>query len=420
LRNAHLQLLLKHIKQLVTVRSQGRRVKTGDEMQSLGVIEDASVLIEDGVFRWVGKTKDLQAKLNKDADVVDAHEYVALPGLVDAHTHLLFAGSRENEFVLRSRGLTYRQIAEQGGGIISTVRATRAATKKELKKSAARRLDAMMQHGTTSVEIKSGYGLDEDSEIKMLEAIKELNKEHPMSIIPTFLGAHAFPPEFKTKPDEYVEEICERMLPYVSQKRLARFCDVFCDTGYFTVEQSKKILLKARSLGLELKIHADELDNIGASSLGAELGVVSADHLENIREKEIRKLQKSGTVAVLLPGVSFFLNHPHANARALIDGGVPVALASDFNPGSCMAFSLPLMMTIACTQMRMTPEEAITACTLNAAAALTLSDKIGSVEVGKQADLILCEIPSYVDLVYHFGVNHVSKVIKRGTMLEFS
>lgn len=389
-------------------------------MQSLGVIEDASVLIEDGVFRWVGKTKDLQAKLNKDADVVDAHEYVALPGLVDAHTHLLFAGSRENEFVLRSRGLTYRQIAEQGGGIISTVRATRAATKKELKKSAARRLDAMMQHGTTSVEIKSGYGLDEDSEIKMLEAIKELNKEHPMSIIPTFLGAHAFPPEFKTKPDEYVEEICERMLPYVSQKRLARFCDVFCDTGYFTVEQSKKILLKARSLGLELKIHADELDNIGASSLGAELGVVSADHLENIREKEIRKLQKSGTVAVLLPGVSFFLNHPHANARALIDGGVPVALASDFNPGSCMAFSLPLMMTIACTQMRMTPEEAITACTLNAAAALTLSDKIGSVEVGKQADLILCEIPSYVDLVYHFGVNHVSKVIKRGTMLEFS
>jgi len=415
-----LQLLLKHIKQLVTVRSQGRRVKTGDEMQSLGVIEDASVLIEDGVFRWVGKTKDLQAKLNKDADVVDAHEYVALPGLVDAHTHLLFAGSRENEFVLRSRGLTYRQIAEQGGGIISTVRATRAATKKELKKSAARRLDAMMQHGTTSVEIKSGYGLDEDSEIKMLEAIKELNKEHPMSIIPTFLGAHAFPPEFKTKPDEYVEEICERMLPYVSQKRLARFCDVFCDTGYFTVEQSKKILLKARSLGLELKIHADELDNIGASSLGAELGVVSADHLENIREKEIQKLQKSGTVAVLLPGVSFFLNHPHANARALIDGGVPVALASDFNPGSCMAFSLPLMMTIACTQMRMTPEEAITACTLNAAAALTLSDKIGSVEVGKQADLILCEIPSYVDLVYHFGVNHVSKVIKRGTMLEFS
>lgn len=415
-----MQLLLKNIKQLLTVRSDGALSKSGSSMRELGVIDNASVFIEDGVFKWVGKSVAFNEKLKKDADTLDASNYVALPGFVDAHTHLVFAGTRENEFAMRSEGKTYQQIAEQGGGILSTVKATRAATKKELKKLASKRLDAMMQHGTTTVEIKSGYGLDEDSEIKILEAINELDKEHPMTIVSTFLGAHAVPPEFKGKPDDYVQLICERMLPYISKKKLARFCDVFCDKGYFTVEQTRRIFEKARSLGFDLKIHADELANIGASGLAADLSAISADHLENITADETRRLQKAGVVAVLLPGVSFFLNHAHANARTLIDAGVPVAIGSDFNPGSCMSFSIPLMMTIACTQLKMTPEETITATTLNAAAALKLSDKVGSIEVGKQADIVLYEIPNYRYLAYHFGVNLVSKVIKKGTILEFS
>jgi len=415
-----MQLLLKNIKQLVTVNAGGSRTKTGPSMRDLGIIDNASVLIVDGVFVWVGKSADFREKVKKDADIFDASTSVALPGFVDAHTHLVFAGSRESEFAMRSEDKTYQQIAEQGGGILNTVTATRAATKKELKKLAGKRLDSMMQHGTTTVEIKSGYGLDEDSEIKILEAINELDKEHPMTIVSTFLGAHAIPPEFKGKPDNYVQLICERMLPYISKKKFARFCDVFCDRGYFTVEQTRRIFEKARSLGFDLKIHADELVNIGASGLAAEFSAVSADHVENITTDEIHRLQKAGVIAVLLPGVSFFLNHPHANARALIDAGVAVAIASDFNPGSCMSFSIPLMMTISCTQMRMTPEEAISASTLNAAAALKLSDKIGSIEVGKQADMVLYEIPNYRYLTYHFGVNLVSKIIKKGTILEFS
>jgi imidazolonepropionase len=415
-----MQLLLKNIKQLVTVNSDGALSRTGKSMRELGIIENASVFIEDGVIKWVGKSAAFKEKLKKDADTIDASTYVALPGFVDAHTHLVFAGTRENEFAMRTEGKTYQQIAEQGGGILSTVKATRAATKTELKKLASKRLDSMMQHGTTTVEAKSGYGLDEDSEIKILEAINELDKEHPMSVVSTFLGAHAVPPEFKGKPDDYVQLICERMLRYISRKKLARFCDVFCDKGYFTVEQTRRIFEKARSLGFDLKIHADELANIGASGLAADLSAVSADHLENISGDEIRRLKKAGVVAMLLPGVSFFLNHPHANARAFIDAGIPVAIASDFNPGSCMSFSMPLMMTIACTQMKMTPEEAITATTLNAAAALKLSDNIGSIEVGKQADIVLYEIPNYQYLAYNFGVNLVSKVIKKGTILEFS
>jgi imidazolonepropionase len=414
-----MQLLLQNIKQLVTVRSDGNRPKVGDEMQSLGVIENATVLVEDHRIAWVGASKEFSSQVQDDATVVDASDFVALPGFVDAHTHLVFAGSRENEFAMRAAGKSYQEIAEQGGGILSTVRATRAATKKELKKLAARRLDGMLQSGTETVEIKSGYGLDPESEVKMLEAINELADEHLMTIVPTFLGAHAIPPEFKDSPDRYVEVVCETMLPYIAKRNLARFCDVFCERGYFTVEQSRAILQRAKSLGLGLKVHADELMNSGGSSIAAELGAVSADHLDHISDAEILRLKDSGVIGILLPGVSFFLNHPYAPARALIEAGVPVAIASDFNPGSCMSFSMPLMMTIACTHMKLTPEEAITATTLNAAAALQLADRVGSIEVGKEADIILYNIPNYQFLAYHFGVNHVAKVIKRGVILEF-
>jgi imidazolonepropionase len=415
-----MQLLISNIRQLVTVGSGGKAFKAGREMRDLGVLEQASVLIEDGTITWIGNASDFSNTLQPDADTLDGSSYVALPGFVDSHTHALFGGSRENEFAMRAEGKTYREIAEQGGGILSTVRSTRAATKKELKKAAGKRLDEMMKHGTTTVEIKSGYGLSEEAEIKMLEAITELAQEHFMSIHSTFLGAHAIPPEFKERHAEYLALLCDRMLPHIAKRKLARFCDVFCETGYFTVEESRQVLEQARANGLALKLHSDEFTAIGGTELAAELQATSVDHLEHVSDNAIARLRGAKTIAVLLPGVSFFLRNPYAPARKLIDAGIPVAIASDYNPGSCMSFSMPLMMTIACTQMSMTPEEAITASTLNGAAALGISDQVGSIEVGKRADIILYEIPNYRYLPYHFGANLAAKIIKNGTILEFS
>lgn len=413
-----MQLLIKNLRQLVTVNSHGSRVRTGKEMRDVGLIEHADVLIEDGLFRQIGPGGTLSAS-DEDADILDGSQHVALPGFVDCHTHLLFAGSRENEFAMRVEGKTYQEIAAAGGGIVNTVLATRKATKKELKKEASRRLDDMMSLGTTTAEIKSGYGLDPEAEMKMLEAIHELSEEHFMTIVPTFLGAHAIPPEHKSDPAGYVNSICERMLPYVAKRKLAKFCDVFCETDYFTVEQSRQILKKAQSLGIQSKLHADQLSHIGASTLGAEMNAVSVDHLEQIDDDGISALKQANTIAVVLPGVSFFLHYGYPPARKIIDAGVPLAIASNFNPGSCMSYSMPLMMTIACTQMALTPEETITAATLNASAALGMSDTVGSIEVGKQADIVLYDVPTYRHIPYFFGTNHVSKIIKKGTILEF-
>lgn len=413
-------LLIKNIKQLVTVASHGERVKADSTMRDLAIIEGATALIENDRIAWVGKSSEFEEDSRVEYDIIDAADKVVMPGFVDSHTHMMFAGSREEEFAMRAAGTTYQEIAKRGGGILSTVKEVCKAGKRELKRLADKRLDAMMEMGTTTVEIKSGYGLDMDNEIKMLEAINELNKEHPMTIVPTFLGAHAIPEEFQENKCEYVDLIINKMLPYVGKKQLAKFCDVFCEQGYFSVEESKKILLEGKKYGMISKLHADELTSIGGAELAAEVGAISADHLEHIRETGIQALKHSNVIATLLPGVSFFLRHPYAPARKLIDAGIPVAIATDFNPGSCMSFSMPLMMTIACTQMKMTPEEAITACTLNAAAALKLSNEIGSIEVGKQADIIVCEIPNYRYLPYHFGMNLVSTVIKKGTILEFN
>ncbi|MDI6779921.1 MAG: imidazolonepropionase, partial [Bacteroidota bacterium] len=341
------------------------------------------------------------------------------PGFVDSHTHLVFGGSREEEFAMRSAGATYQKISEKGGGILNSVRDTRTASKKDLKKPACKYLNAMLRQGTTTVEIKSGYGLDMDTEIKMLEAIKELQDEEIVNIIPTFIGAHAIPPEFTNQPDEYIKLVCERMIPYIGQRKLADFCDVFCEKGYFSVEDSEKILNRGKEFGLLPKIHADELNPFGGAELAGRIGAVSADHLEHISDDGIEALKQAGVVAVLLPGVSFFLNHQYAPARKIIDNGVPVAIASDFNPGSCMSYSMQLMMTIACTHMRMSPEEVITASTINAAAALNLSDEIGSIDVGKRGDVIILDIPNYKFLPYHFGENHVYRVVKNGVLLEF-
>jgi imidazolonepropionase len=414
-----LNLFVKNISQLVTVAARGKTVKTGADMRDLGVLTDAGVLCREGKIAWAGPMREWQGGLPPDVPELDAGGMTVLPGFVDSHTHMMFAGSREKEFALRSGGATYQQIAEQGGGILSTIGHVRAAGKKALKRQTVRYMNAMMRSGTTTVEIKSGYGLDMDSEIKMLEAIAELRSEELMDVVPTFLGAHAVPPEYKGRTGDYVALLVDTIIPYVGRKKLARFCDVFCERGYFGVEDAERVLGAARSWGMDLKVHADELTPMGGAELAARLGAVSADHLEQVSPGGITAMKEAGVVAGLLPGVSFFLNHGYAPARALIDGGVAVAIASDFNPGSCMSWSMPMMMTIACTQMHMTPEEAITASTLNGAAALGLSGEIGSIEVGKRADIIVAEVPDYRFIPYHFGANHVRTIIKSGTILEF-
>lgn len=412
-------LALINIQQLVTVATSGRRTKTGSAMRDLGIVSDACILTEDDRIAWVGEMKELTMSRVKEATVIDCANKVAMPGFVDSHTHTLFAGSREDEFALRASGSTYREIASTGGGILSTVRHVRSTSKKELKKQTRKYINAMLRQGTTTVEIKSGYGLDVENEIKMLEAINELAEEEIITIVPTFLGAHAIPPEYKEKKQDYVDLVCEKMIPYVAKKHLARFCDVFCEQGYFDLLDAGRILGEAKEHGLRLKIHAEELSALGSAELAASLGATSADHLEHISDKGITALLDGNVVATVLPGVSLYLNHRYAPARKLIDAGVAVALATDFNPGSCMSYSMPLMMTIACTQMQMTPEESITASTLNAAAALDLSTELGSIEVGKKADIIILNIPNYKFLAYHAGENHVEKLIKNGVVLEF-
>jgi imidazolonepropionase len=413
-----LNLFIKNISQLVTVASGGKRTKVGAEMRELGILTDAAILCRNGKIVWVGEMKDFDANLAEDVNEIDASEKVVMPGFVDSHTHMMFAGNRAHEFALRSQGATYQQIAEAGGGILNTIQHVRAASKKELKKQTRHFLNEMMKHGTTTVEIKTGYGLDMDSEIKMLEAINELKDEEMMTVVPTFIGAHAYPPEFKQNKHAYVDLILEKMLPYAGRKKLAAFCDVFCERGYFELEESEQILNEGKKWGMLPKIHAEELNALGGAQLAAKVGAISADHLEYIDDAGISGLRDANVVGTLLPGVSFFLNHGYAPARKLIDNGVAVAIASDFNPGSCMSYSLPMMMTIACTQMKMSPEEALVACTLNGAAALNMSATIGSIEVGKNADLIVADIPDYTFLAYHFGTNHIVTTIKNGTILE--
>jgi imidazolonepropionase len=386
-------------------------------MREPAVIPDGAVVIRGDRIAWVGPTAELPAQ-PPDTPVIDATGKTVLPGLIDSHTHLIFAGTREDEFEARLQGLSYQEITARGGGINASVRRVRTASRQQLKDLARRRLDRLLGFGVTTVEAKSGYGLTLADELKCLEVIADLDREGPLELVPTFLGAHAVPPEYRADRDGYVRLVCDEMLPEVARGRLAEFCDAFCEAGVFSVAESERILTRARDLGLGLKVHADELSPLGGAELAARLGAVSADHLLCVTEAGIEALGRSGTVAALLPGTAFFLGVPYAPARRLMDRGLAVALASDCNPGTCPTENLPLVGAMACAQMGMLPGEAVTALTLNAAAAVGRDDRLGSVEVGKQADLVVCDVPSYVHLFYHFGVNHVRQVIKRGRVVH--
>ena len=411
-------LIIKNAAQLVTC--SGFKAKQGKEMSNLHVIENGALVIENGTIRSVGKTNDILNGFNNTIDkfnVIDAGGKAVLPGFVDSHTHFIFGGYRAEEFSWRLRGDSYMDILERGGGILSTVKATRAAKKETLIKTGIKRLNSMLSFGVTTVEGKSGYGLDLKTEIKQLEVMKDLNRRHPIDIVSTFLGAHALPEEYKGRADAFIDDIIDHVLPVVIDGNLAEFCDVFCEKNVFSVEQSRRLLLKAKEKGLKIKIHADEIERLGGAELAADIGAVSADHLLRASDKGIHSIAKAGVVATLLPGTAFCLKESYAKGRYMIDNNCAVALASDLNPGSCYSESIPLIFALATLYMNISTEEAITAFTINGAAALGRADRIGSLDTGKYGDVIILKYPSYQFIPYHVGISTVEKVIKRGRVV---
>lgn len=407
--------IIRNIGQLVTL--DGPPVpRRGADMQELGIIEGAAVAIRGERIAATGSEGDILTAFEAPASgTFDAEGGVVLPGFVDPHTHVLFCGSRWREFEQRCQGRSYMEIAAAGGGIRSSVRAFRAASDDTVKAETRRRLDTMLALGTTTVEAKSGYGLDTEQELRALRLIGELNLDHPVDLVPTFLGAHEFPDEFRSDRDGYVRLILDEMLPLVAAKGAARYCDVFCEEGVFTLEQSRAILEKARGLGLGLKLHADEFAPVGGSELAAELGAASADHLLEATEHGLLSLRGGGVTAVLLPATSFSLGRRrYAAARTMIQMEIPVALATDCNPGSSMTESMPLVLSLACLELGLSPAEALTAATVNAAHSVGLGGDRGRVAPGLRADLQVLDAPSYVNLAYHFGVSHVRRVFKNG------
>ncbi|HEV8339825.1 MAG TPA: imidazolonepropionase [bacterium] len=412
-------LLLVHAGELLTLAGgpQGAEgPRTGEGLTDLGLIRDGAVAIADGLITAVGTTADLLEFVHA-AETVDARGRVVLPGFIDPHTHLLFAGSRAEEFERRLRGATYLEIAAAGGGILHTVAQTRLADERALVEAGAVRLTRMLAHGSTTVEAKSGYGLATDQELKLLRALHQLSAAHHVDVVPTFLGAHAVPAEFASDPDRYVALIIDEMLPAVAEEDLADYCDVFCEDGAFTLDQSRAVLEAGAELGLTPKIHADEFSDRGGARLAAEVGAISADHLLHASPDGLRAMAEHGVIAVLLPGTAFFLGLPYAPARRMIDLGVPVALATDFNPGSSPTYSMQMAVALACLGMHLIPGEAIVAATLNAAWAVGMAEEVGSLEPGKVADLVILGASDHRALGMHFGVNLVDAVYKRGRLV---
>lgn len=407
----HVDLLLTNIGQLLPMQSLGPRA--GKAMQELEVIEGAVLGIKDGKVAYIGTDNyDIEA-----TKVIDCEGKLVTPGLVDPHTHVVFGGSREHEMALKQQGVPYLEILKQGGGILSTVEATRKATHEQLYKKASFHLDRMLSYGTTTVEAKSGYGLDQETELKQLKVAKELQEKHKIDLISTFLGAHAIPQTHKDNPEQFLEQMLE-LLDVIKEEQLADFVDIFTETGVFTVEQSRKYLQKAKEKGFRLKIHADEIDPLGGTEMAASIGAISADHLVGASDEGIGKLAETGTIAILLPGTTFYLGKSSfARAREMIEKGVIVSLATDFNPGSSPTENLQLIMSIAALQLKMSPEEIWNAVTVNAAYAIGRGEEAGQLAIGRKADVVIWDASNYLYIPYHYGVNHVNKVIKNGNVV---
>jgi imidazolonepropionase len=417
----HVDLLVHNAKQLITCAADFP--KRGAAMTDVGLIEDGAVAVNKGVIIDVGSSAELQSRYTADK-TIDAHGKVVCPGFVDAHTHIVYAGDRAAEFELRIKGATYMEIMAAGGGIVSTMRNVRAASVEQLVEATRARLDAMLELGTTTVEIKTGYGLDADSELKMLHAIARLDEMHPAELIPTFLGAHAIPPEYQERAEDFTQHVIDTLIPmaadwyrasHFAAKNTPFFIDVFCEQNAFSLDQSRHVLEAGVAHGMRVKAHVDEFMNLGGAKMAVDLGAVSIDHLDVTSATEVEHLAHSDTVSVIIPAVNFNLGSTHyADARGMIDAGAAVALATDFNPGSAPCPSMQMVMAIACRYQHLLPSEAFNASTINAAYAVGMGDKLGSIQIGKQADLLLINAPDYRHLAYQFGGNLVKQVIKQG------
>ncbi len=409
-------VLIVNANELVTLEGNNQKPRTGKEMLDLGIMRNGALAVKDGTIAAVGSTSEI-TKVYKAENIVNANGKTVLPGFIDPHTHLVFAGSREDEFQMRVEGAPYMEILDAGGGILKTVKETRRASVEKLVENGTETLNTMLEYGTTTVEAKSGYGLTTKDELKILEAIQRLNEMHAVDLVPTFLGAHAIPPEFSNSPEDYVSLIISDMIPKVAGKGLAEFCDVFCERGVFTLDQARRILVAGKNSGLKPRVHADEFNLLGGTELAASVGAVSADHMLFSSDKGIKAMADKAVLATLLPAAAFSLMSGHyADARKMINSGVPVALGTDFNP-SCWVENQQLVIAFACHFMKLTPAEAITAATINAAHAVYRAGEVGSLEVGKKADIIVLDVPNHKFLGYRFGVNLVDKVIKKGRLV---
>ena len=409
-------LLVVHAAELVTLRGPWVRARRREEMRDLGIVPDGAVYMEDGRIREVGDTRDVLRVRGDVKDVIDATGKVVLPGFVDAHTHAAFAGSRHGELAWKAEGLSYQEIAARGGGILRTVKDTRAAPREALVAATKKRLDGMLRFGTTTAEVKSGYGLTTESELGILQAIDALSGSHPIGLVSTFLGAHAVPPEFEGRADAYADLVAGEMIPAVSSRTGARFCDVWVEGGYFTADQGRRILAAAKAHGLDGKVHADELSDAGGAALAAEVGAVSADHLLHASEAGLRAIADAGVVGVLLPGTCLASNLPFADARRIITAGVPVALGTDLSPATWNE-SMQSVLALATHGLGMYPEEAVTAATVNAAFAVGKGTEVGTLEPGKAGDLLILDADSVGHLGYRLGGNLVEKVVKGGRVV---
>lgn len=412
----HTDLIISNIKELVTVSTKGIPLY-GKQMNNIDILSNQAIAIDQGIILNFGTTEDILSQYQSE-HVIDASEKVITPSFVDPHTHPIFVHTRENEFEMRISGKSYVEISQAGGGIRSTIKTTRIASEEELNLLAKQRIEKMISQGTTTLEAKSGYGLTTESELKQLSVIKRLADTMPIDIIPTFMGAHEFPEEYKHNHAAYIDILCNEMLPAIAEQGIARYCDIFTEAHVYSIEESRKVLSKAKELGIKLKMHADEIEPMGGAELAAELRCTSADHLGKTSEAGIEAMQRAGVIPVLLPATLFSLgSKTYADARKMINAGLPVALASDYNPGSCNCDSMPFVITLACLMMKMTPAEALAAATINAAAAINMEKETGSITLGKKADLLIWDIPSIKFIPYHFGSSYLETVIKAGKII---